>query len=266
MPRAKKKIEEKVTKKVTPKVEEKEIVINLDTIAIPGAIIIAGLIIAGAIFFTNKGNVGGTDTNTDNNNPTQETFVEAETNIDDDAYMGDKKKAKVAIVEFSDYECPFCKRHFQETSPQLIEEYVDTGEVIIVFRDFPLGFHDPAATLEARAAECARSLSDNATYFKYHDLVFNNTPGNGAGLSNDVLIGYAGELGLSTDKFSTCLSGTDFKDEIAKDMADGSEAGVSGTPAFIIGKLGSDGLVKGKLISGAYPFETFKEIIDEYLK
>jgi protein-disulfide isomerase len=129
-----------------------------------------------------------------------------------------------------------------------------------------LSFHDPKATLEAMAAECARSLSDDETYFEYHDLIFTNTPANGTGLSNEVLAGYATQLGLSADKFNTCLNEEQFKDEIAKDLQDGSEAGISGTPACVIGTLDKDGKVTGKLIAGAYPFDSFAAILDEYLK
>ena len=75
--------------------------------------------------------------------------------VDDDPVLGDKN-APVTMIEFSDYECPFCKRHFDQTLPQLVEKYVDTGKVKIVFRDFPLSFHDPMATKEAVAANCAR--------------------------------------------------------------------------------------------------------------
>ena len=75
--------------------------------------------------------------------------------IDDDPVLGDKN-APVTIVEFSDYECPFCKRHFDQTLPELIKNYIDTGKVKLVYRDFPLSFHDPMATKEAVAANCAR--------------------------------------------------------------------------------------------------------------
>lgn len=268
MPKAKKETKKKDIKESAKK-KDTEIVLDLDTFVVPLAIVIAGIIIAVAIMLTNNGktstptteNIAGTG-----NAPTQEEFIETETNIDDDAYMGNKDKAKMAIVEFSDYECPYCQRHFKETHQQLIDEYVNTGKAILVFRDFPLSFHDPKATREAIAAECVGDLGGNEAYFKFHDLVFTNTPTNGAGLEDSVLAEYATQAGVSSEKFNTCLTNEQFKDEVAKDLADGQEAGVQGTPGFIVGTLDKDGNVKGKLIAGAYPFDTFKQILDEYLK
>jgi len=109
------------------KSESKEVVLNLDSFVVPFSIILAGVIIAGAVYFSNRGNVDSTTT--DNSGDTdiaaEEEFPATETNIDDDAYLGDRDKVKVAIVEFSDYECPYCQRHFNETNTKLIEEYVD---------------------------------------------------------------------------------------------------------------------------------------------
>lgn len=260
------------TKKIEK--EKKEIVLNFDTFVVPLSIVIAGVIIAVAILITNSKGNGSNSLlgDTENNAPTtltaeeEEGFPAVKISIDDDAYLGDKSKAKVAIVEFSDYECSYCQRHFQQTHSQLVKEYVDTGKAIYVFRDLPLSFHDPKATQEAMAAECVGSLSDNKTYFKYHDLIFTNTPSNGQGLSDEVLIQYAKEVGVDTNKFSTCLANSEFADEIAKDIADANAAGINGTPGFAVGILDSNGNVTGKLIAGAYPFDSFKQILDEYLK
>lgn len=262
--------EKKSKKSAKPQVkDEKEIVLNLDTFIIPLAIVIAGIVIAVAILLTNNGKTSTPDAQNNGdttNTGTQEEFTQTEVNIEDDHYLGDKSKAKVAIVEFSDYECPYCQRHFKETHQQLVDEYIKTGKAILVFRDFPLSFHDPKATREAMAAECVGSLGGNEAYFKFHDLVYTNTPGNGTGLEDSVLADYASQAGVDVNKFNTCLSSDQFKDEIAKDIADGQKAGVQGTPAFIVGTLDKDGNVKGKLISGAYPIDTFKQILDEYLK
>ena len=86
--------------------------------------------------------------------------------IDDDPILGDKN-APITIIEFSDYECPFCKRHFTDTYPKLIKEYIDTGKAKLVFRDFPLSFHDPMATKEAVAANCAKEQGGDKKYFDY---------------------------------------------------------------------------------------------------
>ncbi|MFZ3301967.1 MAG: DsbA family protein [Microgenomates group bacterium] len=185
--------------------------------------------------------------------------------IDDDPILGDKN-AKVTIIEFSDYECPFCKRHFDETFPQLVKEYVDKGLVKIVFRDLPLSFHDPMATTEAIAANCAREQGDDSTYFKYHHEIFKRTKSNGNGLSLTDLYKISDDLKLNTTKLKTCIDDPKQKEEVQKDLSDASSVGASGTPAFFIGKSTDDGTIEAPLTSGAQPFSVFKTIIDELLK
>jgi len=170
---------------------------------------------------------------------------------DDDPVLGDPD-APVTIVEWSDFECPFCARFFKNTLPQIKENYIDTGKVKLVYRDYPLGFHDPLATQEAMAANCAREQGDDETYFAYHDLIFNTTTGNGRGLQTEQLYELAGQLDLDTAKFRTCVESEKYKDEIAKDMADGQAAGIRGTPGF---------LVNGQLVSGAQPAGSYPNSI-----
>ena len=170
--------------------------------------------------------------------------------IDDDAIKGDPN-APVTIIEFSDYECPFCGRHYEQTLPQIISEYVDAGKVKIVFRDFPLGFHQKAQKA-GEAAECAGKLGGDEMYWEMHDKLFDNQQA----LDVDDLKKYAKELGLNTKDFNACLDSDEFADEIKSDLADGQAAGVSGTPASF---------VNGRLVSGAVPFSEFKKIIDEEL-
>lgn len=184
--------------------------------------------------------------------------------LDDDPVEGDKN-APVTLVEFSDYECPFCKRHFDQTYSQLKKNYIDTGKVKLVFRDFPLSFHDPMATTEAIAANCAREQGGDGTYFKLHDLMFTNTTSNGSGLTKDQLNKFAGDLGLNVDNFKSCVDSQKYKEEVTKDIADGTVAGTSGTPSFIIGKsTGSE--IEGKLIVGAQPYAAFQSEIDSLLQ
>lgn len=113
----------------------------------------------------------------------QEGLEPGSASIDDDPILG-KKDAQLTMVEFSDYECPFCKRHFTQTLPSLKKDYIDTGKVKLVYRDFiAVDGHNPAATQEAEAANCAREQGGDETYFKYHDLIFQNTKSNGEGIS-----------------------------------------------------------------------------------
>lgn len=174
---------------------------------------------------------------------------------DDDAVLG-SATAPVTLVEFSDYECPFCKRHFTQTFPQIKAKYIDTGKVKFIFRDFPLSFHEPLATQEAIAAECAREQGGDKIYYSYHDLLYKNTTSNGNGLTKEKLYDFAKELGLKPDKFKTCLDSEKYKDEVQKDFEDGGKAGITGTPAFIVGD---------QLISGAVPFSAFEKVIEEQL-
>src|SRR3989338_9298448 len=94
----------------------------------------------------------------------------AKISVDDDPVLGNKD-AKVTVIEFSDYECPFCKRHFDQVYPSLKKDYIDTGKVKLVYRDLPLSFH-PNAQKEAEAAECSRDQGGDEMYFRYHDEMF----------------------------------------------------------------------------------------------
>lgn len=187
----------------------------------------------------------------------------ATVSMDDDPVLGDKN-APVTIVEFSDYECPFCKRHYDQTHGQLVKNYIDTGKVKLVFRDLPLSFHDPMATTEAIAADCAREQGGDAAYWKLHDTMFEKTTSNGTGLTKDKLNEFAVAQGLNEANFKSCVDTQKYKDEVAKDLADAGTAGASGTPSFVIGKSGPE--VSGKLIVGAQPYSAFQTEIDSLLQ
>jgi|SRR3989344_993698 len=183
--------------------------------------------------------------------------------LDDDPVLGDKN-APVTLVDFSDYECPFCKRHFDLVYSELKKEYIDTGKVKMVYRDLPLSFHDPMATKEAIAANCARDQGGDSSYFKYHDEIFKRTKSNGNGLTIDNLYTIASDLGLNSGNFKSCLDSDKYKDEVQKDLADATKYGASGTPTFFIGKSTGQEIEGTKLV-GAQPYAAFKTIIDEKL-
>ncbi len=167
--------------------------------------------------------------------------------LDDDAVKGDKD-APVTIVEFSDYECPFCARFYQQTYGQIDEQYIKTGKVKLIYRDFPLSFHAQAQ----KAAEAAECAGEQGKYYDMHDLLFEQGVQNGVtGFKQ-----FAQQLKLDTTKFNDCLDSGKMAGEVRKDMADGSNAGVQGTPAFFI---------NGQLISGAQPFQVFQQVIDAEL-
>lgn len=185
--------------------------------------------------------------------------------LDDDSTLGDKNAA-LTMVEFSDYECPFCKRYFDQTFPQIKKDYVDSGKLKIIFRDLPLSFHDPMATTEAIAANCAKEQEGDSVYFKFHDLIFKNTTSNGNGLSKDDLYKFAADLNLNSANFKICLDTEKYKDEVEKDLADATNYGANGTPTFFIGKSTSSGTIEGTKLIGAQPYSSFKSVIDSLLK
>jgi len=162
---------------------------------------------------------------------------------DNDPVRG-AKDAKVTIIEFSDFECPYCRR-VQPALKRLLEEY--DGRVRLVFRDFPLNIHKNAQ----KAAEAAQCAAEQDKFWPYHDKLFEQTA-----LSPDDLKKYAGELKLDTDKFNACLDSGQYAQEVADDMKDGQDAGVNSTPSFFI---------NGQPLSGAVPYERFQEIVDAAL-
>jgi protein-disulfide isomerase len=253
------------------------VTINIQPFLLPVSIILSAVILAsGLVISMNnlgnllKGTAGNTTTATvptNTNTPPTNAAAPASgsTTIDDDPYLGDRSTAKLAIVEFSDYECPFCQRHFQQTYSEIKTNYVDTGKLIYVFRDYPLSFHEPAASREANSANCALSLGDTNKFFQMHDYIFTNTPSNGTGIDQTVLSEYAGSIGIDRTAFDSCVSSETFKAEIQNDTDSGALAGVSGTPGFIIGTLAADGTVTGNIISGAQPYSSFQTVIESLL-
>jgi protein-disulfide isomerase len=157
---------------------------------------------------------------------------------------GGGANAPVTIISFSDYECPFCKRA-EGTVEQVLTTYGE--KVRFVHRDFPLSFHEHAQ----QAAEAARCAEAQGKFWEYHRKLFASQDLTAAALKK-----MAGEVGLDQKKFDECLDKQQFKDAVAKDTADGTNVGVTGTPAFFI---------NGRMLSGAQPFEKFKAIIDEEL-
>lgn len=241
--------------------------------------VLVALLIIGAFFLgslTTKvkmlenGAVAGTAQGTNNAQPAAAAaqppqVTKGIASIDDDPILGDKN-APVTIIEFSDYECPFCKRHFDSTHQELVKKYIDTGKAKLVFRDFPLSFHDPMASKEAIAASCARDQGGDKKYYEFHDEIFKRTTSNGNGLDDAKIQKIASDLKLNTNTFTSCLSNIAKADEVKKDIADGSAAGASGTPTFLIGKSTDDGKIDGDLLVGAQPFAAFQAVIDPLLK
>jgi protein-disulfide isomerase len=162
--------------------------------------------------------------------------------------------APVTIVEFSDYQCPFCQRFFQETKPLIDQEYVDTGKVRFVYKDFPIDSIHAQARPAAEAAECA---GEQGAYWAMHDRIFE---GKDEWAENPdaaaIFKGYATELGLDTAQFDACFNEGVYAAEVQTDLEEGQRAGVTGTPAFFI---------NGRKVEGAQPFSVFQQIIEDEL-
>ncbi len=170
------------------------------------------------------------------------------------------QSAKLILIEFTDYQCPFCGRHFQQTSPQIERDYVNTGRVRHVVRDFPIESIHKDALKAAEAAHCA---GEQGQYWQMHARLFN---GHNA-LAADHLSAYAGALGLDVPSFQRCLDSNKYAATIRQDLAEAQKVGVQATPSFLLGVAGPDGSsVKVlKMIAGAHPYTVFKEAIDSLL-
>ena len=210
-------------------------------------VLLAVVLITGFFLFTGGETPPGAVVGAPTPAPTAPTPTPSQVQVsaDDDARIGNPD-APVEIIEFSDFQCPFCQRA-APTVKQILDEYGD--KVTFVYRDFPLDSIHPMATPAAIAAECVREQGGDEAYFEYHDTIFANQQS----LSLDNLKSWAQDSGYDID---SCLDSQKYLDEVKKDLADAQAAGGRGTPYFVI---------NGKPLSGAQPFAAFKQIIDAEL-
>ncbi len=157
--------------------------------------------------------------------------------------------APVTIVEFTDYQCPYCSQYFTSTYPQINEQYINTGKVRYMVRDFPLPFHGNAAI----AAQAARCAGDGGKYWEMHEVLFEKQEDWSSGNPTETFTSYAGDIGINTGSFSDCLSSEKYKQAVDDDLELAQQLGVGGTPGFFI---------NGKLLVGAQPFSAFETEIE----
>jgi protein-disulfide isomerase len=318
--------EEKVA---TPEVRESEKVVTenkkdndyitvdlrgFSKIPLPVSILLSAIILSvglGSGLYFGLKEAGKTFTGTTTNTGTQtgnaadpyavENFPEGVISMDDDPVKGNKGSAKVAIVEFSDYGCVWCRYFATGVNPrtgqkepnsayqQIINEYVNTGKAVLVYRDYPSPGHDPFATKAAIAGSCIQKLSGNEAYFKFHDAIFGNfdtvistTTGRFEAVESK-FAEVVKSTGVDYGRFEDCYKNEQTKAEVNADLASlkkletdssgkshggqiiGRDVGF-GTPTFIIGKIQSDGTVKGRIVIGAYPIYAFRNVIEEQLR
>lgn len=166
--------------------------------------------------------------------------------VTDDDYIRGNPDAKITMIEFSDFECPFCARHLP-TLNQVLDQYGD--DVRLIYRHFPLTSIHPNAQKAAEASECA---GEQGKFWEMHDLMFANQ----TALTVPSLKGYAGQIGLSQSQFDSCLDSGQYANKVQAQAQEGQAAGVTGTPGTF---------VNGQLVKGAYPLSTFTQIIDAAL-
>lgn len=164
------------------------------------------------------------------------------------------KDAKVTVIEFADFQCPFCEQWYKQVGLNLIKDYVDTGKVKFAFRQYP--FLGQESTWAAVASECA---NEQGKFWEYHDYLYTHQGAENSGaFAKDKLIGFAGNIsGINIDQFSTCLNSDKYAKQVADDLSAGQKAGVSGTPTAF---------VNGISIVGAQPYDSLKALIDQELE
>ena len=183
--------------------------------------------------------------------------VMARVAVGDNPTLG-KADAPLTLVEFSDYQCPFCRQFSEGTLPALKKDYIDTGKLRYVFRDFPIDQIHPQARKAAEAAHCA---GDEGKYWEMHGLLFRNQQG----LQPEQLQTYAERLHLDVRAFGACLENAKYQALVQRNFTEGASLGVRGTPAFVLGKTRADGMVEGILFTGLRSFNGFQQEVERLL-
>ena len=237
---------------------------NENKLSIPVAIIVVGVLIAGAILLSGNRTPGPVNIPVDNNSGTVANSLAPVGK--DDRVLGNSN-AKLALIMYEDFQCPYCGAisgfmpnnaplmlalrgqdpNWTPFTPEIINNYVKNGDVLFVYRDFAF-----LGSESTRAAEAARCAEDQGKFWEYHDLIFEKQ----AGLSITSLKQWAGELGLNENDFNKCLDSGKYTNEVNKDASDAQRAGGQGTPYFIVGN---------QPVSGAQPFAAFQAAIESQL-
>ena len=192
--------------------------------------------------------------------PTEQPNLPTKISADNDPIIGNSD-APITIIEFSDFQCPFCARFYTQTLPLIHEEYIETGKVKLVFRDFPIQAIHPNAVPASVASECA---NEQGKFKEMHDMLFEKQNEWNRQETVDALSlfsQYATQIQLQQETFDSCLTSGKYMEEISKDLRDGKDYGIAGSPGLFVGN-DQIGYVE---ITGAQPFDSFKKIIDNQL-
>jgi protein-disulfide isomerase len=188
--------------------------------------------------------------------PEAEQITRAKLNLDGFAMLG-SKDAPLTMVEFTDYQCPFCQRFHVATFGELKKNYIDTGKVRFYSRDMPLDFHPNAL----RAAQAARCSAEQGQFWTLRDVMGANPDK----LDIDHILGFAADLKMDTTKLRGCVESEKYKDSVQTDVMEAMKIGATGTPTFVIGKSTPEG-VDGELMVGALPYQMFDVKLKELQK
>jgi protein-disulfide isomerase len=192
--------------------------------------------------------------------PKQPEFEPREISIAGAPFKGNAD-AQVTLIEYSDYQCPYCKRHLLSVWPQIKEQYLDTGKLKFVMREFPLTSIHPRAVAASMAALCAKN---QGKYWDMHDILFENQ----RALSDDDIKSYSETIGLDVDAFVACMDSAETRPQVQKDLEEGQSMGIRGTPSFALGLTkpdDTDTVTVSTLVRGARGFDAFAEQIDALL-
>lgn len=221
---------------------------------LPGSILVAALMISGSLIYVNS--LKSTTGQIVGNNSPKAVRID----VGDSPFLGNKD-AKVTIVEFADFRCPFCGVFYKEAEKQIIENYVKTGKVKFVFKHY--AFLGDKSVWASEAAECA---NEQGKFWEYHNWLYDNQASESDldYYSKANLVKYAGKVGLDVNKFSSCLNSDKYLERVKADYDQGQAAGVTGTPTtFINGQLVINS--RGQS-AGASPFSVFQTVIENELK
>lgn len=229
---------------------------SLEKLSVPLAIVIAGGLIAGALYYSNTKNAKLAQEKV----PTTQNTVGDIRPISAEDHIIGNPSADLIIVEYSDTECPFCKV-FHSTLQRVMSEYGQNGKVAWVYRHFPIDSLHSKARKEAEALECANELGGTTKFWEYANLVYATTNSNNS-LDPAQLPKMAKTIGLDVAAFNTCLSSGKYASKVEADYQDALSAGGRGTPHSVI--VSKDGTKTP--ISGAQPYESVKAVIDALLQ
>lgn len=224
-----------------------------ESLAIPAAIVIAAALIAGAIYLNGTKGAGPDTAGTQTTETTQDIRP-----VDQTDHIRGNPNAPILMVEYSDYDCPFCK-NFHETMRRVMEEYGANGQVAWVYRQFPLEQLHPNAPKIAEASECVAELGGNDAFWKFTDRVFTEkAPNDFTEMSR--LPEYAADAGVDREKFELCLNSGKYSEKITASINEAIAAGGRGTPHTIVIVGDQNGV-----INGAQPYSVVKQILDNLI-